>query len=245
MPYYLKTVVIFLVILLALRLMGRKAIAQVSTYDLAVILVMSTVVSEPLVTKDLFTAVYGTFLLAVLYLIAAYLIIKVPLIRRLILPHPVPLIVKGRLDQVAIARTKLTVEELLSHTREQGHSGPQEIEWAVMEPTGRISFLPKASARPTKPPDFQLQPNDPTIPLTLIIGGVLNGPALHHVGRDEEWLQRLLKAKQLELKRVLLAQLDEKGDLWLYLAKPRKCKRIKGVLKVEPSLFTEPFIGRT
>lgn len=241
MLYVLKVLLVYVAILLGFRLIGTKAIAQLSNYDLAVLLVLSKVVTEPLLTKEVPVAIYGGFLLVGFYLLTAYGVLKSPLIQRAVLPKPIILVARGRMDQPALSKAKLSVQEFMTMTRHHGYTGPHEIEWAILEPDGHVSFIPKTAKRPIQPPDLYLQRPEPTLPLEVVVDGRLQCRVIERIGKTEDWLRGLLAGQRVVLQRVALALLDDKGTLWLYLARPTEFLWLSGMIQVEPKMFDVPF----
>ena len=95
----------------------------------------------------------------------------------------------------SLQRAAIDVNEFLGQARVAGYFDPNEIETAILETNGQISFLPKSCSRPLTPDDMQLHPDAASTWYDLIIDGHLMQDNLKAAGRDERWLNARLHAQ--------------------------------------------------
>lgn len=98
-----------------------------------------------------------------------------------------------------------------------GYFNISEIETAILEPNGKISFLPKSSNRPATPDDLDINPSPATIDVNIIIDGRILYENLKNSGHDEMWLQKELVSQGFEKpEEVFLATIDNENNLCVY-----------------------------
>jgi uncharacterized membrane protein YcaP (DUF421 family) len=139
-----RTLIIYLVILVGLRLSGKREIGQMTVFDLVVLLLISNAVQNAMVGPD--TSLLGGILAALVLLVANALIARLrltwPGLRRLVEGTPTLLVLHGKVVPEHMRREGIDSESLLAALREHGVSTIDEVEMAVLEIDGSISVVP-------------------------------------------------------------------------------------------------------
>lgn len=138
-----KSVAVYLFILVAIRLFGKKELAQLSIIDLVFILLISNSVQNAMVGPDTsliggLAAATGLFLINYLFKFLNY---RFPAFGKAIQGEAIMLIYEGKLLSDNLARVRLTIEELEAAAREHGVESLEDVNLAVMEADGNISIL--------------------------------------------------------------------------------------------------------
>jgi len=140
----LRTAVIYLVILIGLRLAGKREIGQMTVFDLVVLLLIANAVQNAMLGPD--TSLAGGILAAVVLLVlnavVARLRLRWPLLRRLVEGSPTLLVLRGEVITDHLRREGLDQETLEAALREHGVADLSEVEMAVLEIDGSISVVP-------------------------------------------------------------------------------------------------------
>ncbi|MFC7395286.1 DUF421 domain-containing protein [Scopulibacillus cellulosilyticus] len=213
--YIWTPIAVFVLGYILLRLMGKKAVSEMTGFELLSVLILGTAITEPIVTKRLGIASYYSVAIAVLYLIFT----RLGLVNRLkgiLSPSPTVLIRGGEIDEKGLKKEKLTVQELLENLRIQGYSQTSDIEMATMETVGRISFLPKSNVRPVQPNDFPLVTKPTFINIPIVIDGTIIDHNLKYLDLDRNWLLSQLNIHNLgedDIKDITLATYNQEGTL--------------------------------
>ena len=109
--------------------------------------------------------------------------------------------------------------------RTNGYFNLNDIQTAILEPNGRISFLPKPLKRPATPEDLNLSPSPENILYNIILDGVLLKENLEKSGNNSNWLENNLKKQGInDLKKVFLATCDNQNNLSVYIKFDKKNK---------------------
>jgi len=140
-----RAVAVYVFMLLAIRLFGKKELSQLSVADLVLILLISNAVQNAMVGPD--TSLWGGLAAALVLFVLNYLLklamYKSPKVKELIEGEPVLLIYKGNIHEKNMAKEKITTDELQAVVREHGVSRVEDVELAMLEVDGNISVLSK------------------------------------------------------------------------------------------------------
>ncbi|HBF37137.1 MAG TPA: DUF421 domain-containing protein [Firmicutes bacterium] len=138
-----SSVVIYLFIIIAIRLFGKKELSQLSIVDLVLILLISNAVQNAMVGQD--TTLTGGLIAATALFLTNFLLKfifnRFPRFGRLVQGEALLLIYKGKLNEANIKKAKITMDELRESIREHGVATLEEVDLAVMEMDGNVSIL--------------------------------------------------------------------------------------------------------
>ena len=143
MDLVVRTVVVFLLILVVTRAVGRRELSSLEPFDLILLIVIGDLVQQGVTQSD--QSLTGTVIvistLSVLTVATAYLSFRVRPLRPLMEGDPVVLIADGRLIERNLRSQRMTVEEVRAEARQSQIGSLEEVSWAILESNGRISFL--------------------------------------------------------------------------------------------------------
>lgn len=228
MQYLITPLIIIISAYIVLRLYGKKAVAQMSGFDLIIVIMLGTIISGPLVVKQLGTTLWYITVISSVYIGYSYLALNNKL-RWVAHPSPSVLIRNGDIDENELRRNRLTVDELIQNLRSKGYTKISDVELAVLESDGLFSVIPKSSARPIQlsdiiktPSGLDVQPQPSFIPIPLIMEGQVIEHNLKYTGKDREWLMKQLLPYGIQeesLNKVTLATLDSQGRVLVDIEK--------------------------
>ena len=214
---FFRTVLLYALLILGLRLTGKRQIGQLEPIEFVLMMLLSDLASVPM--QD-----FGLPLLQGIVPIATLLALSTLLsgvsllsirFRSLICGEPTLIVRDGILQQSAMKRSRLTLDEVLEELRVQGVSSLADVKYAVLETSGQLSVLPRADCQPVTPRQLSLQPEDPqTLPIVVISDGRLLRRSMERLGLDDGWLQaRLRDAGVRSPREVFLLSVDEAGSV--------------------------------
>lgn len=141
----IRAVVIYLFVILAIRLFGKKELAQLSVIDLVFILLISNSVQASMVGGD--TTLWGGMIAATALFVVNYLLklllFKSKTMSEIVQGKPLMLIYRGEVIHAHLSQAKITMEELEAAVREHGVESVRNIDLAILEVDGNISVLSK------------------------------------------------------------------------------------------------------
>lgn len=215
-----RLLVTILVLLFLARLYGPKQIAQMNFYDYVIGITAGSLAGS--ITIDNSVSLLNGLLAITLYLLSgifmSWLARKNMVLRRFLSGEPIMLIAQGKIQWQGLKRARMNINELLSNLRYGGYFDIAEIDYAVLEPTGKLSVQAKGFARPPKTADLNVSAPDTPLLANVIIDGMILHDNLTAFHKDEPWLLHELKSQGvLDKNAVGLATLNEQGTLAVYL----------------------------
>ncbi len=210
----LRTVLIYLFVLGGVRLMGKRQIGQLQPFELVVMMLLSDLAAVPMQDTS-FPLVSGLIplvtVLALEVLLSA-LVMTRHRIRRFITGNPMALIKNGVIDQQMLHRVNFTLDDLLESMRLQGYSDPSELDFAILETNGDVSFFPK-----TETPDGIFIP--------LLCDGEVLSDNLQFYGYNRSWLDKQLKDRKLSPGNVFLLSANRSGHIFGVFKEKQQAKK--------------------
>ena len=214
---FCRTVILYFLLMVGLRLMGKRQIGELEPSELVLTLIISDLASVPMQDFGI-PLVHGIFpivTLLCLSMLLSFFSLKSIRFRAIVCGQPTVIIREGRVLQQNMARNRFTVDELFEQLRSQGYSDLSSIKYAILETSGQVSILPYTKASPVTPQVMNLEvPDDVTLPVLLINDGHVMTDNLRASGYDRKWLDRQLSDRRLTSPRqVFLLTVDESGGV--------------------------------
>ena len=216
MTAFARTVILYLLIMVGLRLMGKRQIGELEPSELVLTMMISDLATVPMQDFGipLLAGVVPILTLLSLSMLVSQLSLRSVRFRGLVCGTPSILIREGKLQQQAMRKNRFTLDELLEELRQQGYSSLDDVKYAVLENSGELSILPWARCAPATPEQLGLKvEEDVTLPIVLINDGRVLRKNLALCGKDEAWLKKTLSEQGIPSPaQVFLLTLDEKGS---------------------------------
>ena len=215
---YLRTLVLYLVLILAVRLMGKRQIGEMEPAEFVVTMLVANLAAIPM--QDGAIPLYSGLvpILTVLGLelvLSGITLTSVP-IRRLLCGKPVILIDNGKILQENLRKTRITLDELTGHLREKDVLDIHTVQFAILETNGNLSVFPYPREKPASAKDAGVEAGKQYLPVTIIEDGYLSKENLALAGKDENWLKKALKQQNAEVSDTFLLTVDAQDHVqWL------------------------------
>ena len=186
---FVRTLILYVIIVVTIRLMGKRQVGELDPTELVAAILISDLAAVPMqdIGIPLLSGVIPILTLLALELISAELSLRSIRFRSLLCGNPVFLIKDGKIDQKAMAATKLSLDELSQCLRENGISDIETVKFAILETSGRLStflypeYAPLTAAQEKAHTDLE-------IPLPVISDGTVLSKNLSILGWDRRWL---------------------------------------------------------
>ncbi|WML47597.1 DUF421 domain-containing protein [Neobacillus sp. PS3-34] len=214
METFYHAIVIFIAGYLYLRITGKKAVAQMHTFDLLYILILTNIISTPLEANKMGKALIYAGIIVILYKIFVRLSLNNKL-RWILYESPTVLIHNGDIDRKGLKKVRMPMNELLSQLRVQGYTDTQNIAIALMEGSGSISVIPKSDYRPVQPTDLNLKVKKEYVPIPLIMDGQILDHNLKYLQLDRGWLLNEVDKMGKTVEKIMLATFLENRKLYI------------------------------
>lgn len=184
-----RSVILYIMSLLAMRLMGQREVGQLQPYELVVVIMIAELASTPMggVGIPILYGILPMLALVVCHGFIAFFCMKSPRLRALVSGQPMVIMREGVICVKQLRRAALDLNDLLEAVRQAGFMDISEVDTAVLEPGGRISVFPKASKRPATPEDLHIAPAPEHLALPLVMDGHVHEDNLARAGLTEAW----------------------------------------------------------
>ena len=195
-----KTILIYFIILIILRFMGKREVGQLSLFDFAVLLLIADVSAITLDEKvSILYCIIPIVILTLIQKILAILALKINFIRKLVDGKNSLIIYDGKLNIKEMKKQNYNVEDLLIQIRLKDVKSLNEIKHLYLETSGKVSFVKK---------DNYIDDDDSYFP--IIISGEIQKDNLQLLHLTKEWINKEIQSKGYVLKSVYYACLVNK-----------------------------------
>lgn len=196
-----KCFIFYFVIILALRLMGKREVGELSIFDIVIYLVMSELLALSIAeaNESIFTSLVPIFTLALLQIVVSWVLLKSKKARDVFDGKCAIIIHNGHINQATMRKERYSMDDLLTQLRDKDISSPDEVAFAVLENSGSLSVIAKHKCKVKHP-------------CPLISDGLVNQETLRDLSLDEAWLQHSLIQEGVEkIDDVFLCLLQKDG----------------------------------
>ena len=215
---YLRTAFLYLVLVLSIRMMGKRQIGQMEASEFVVTMLVANLASIPMQDGaiPLYSGLVPILVVLGMELSLSGAILRSVRVRRLFCGKPVILIDNGKVLQDNLGKTRVTLDELMSHLRQKDVLDVAQVQFAILETDGNLSVFPYPDHRPASARDAGISPNKQHMPITIIEDGYVSRENLEKAGKDERWLRRYLREKGSCQQDTFLMTVDDSDHIyWL------------------------------
>lgn len=213
----LRTVILYFVVFIVMRIMGKRQIGQLQPYELAVAIMISALAAIPMedISIPLSNSIVPILILLSFQVMVSILSVKSGPARALLCGKPSIVIENGKIIESELSNLRVNINDLLEQLRLAGYPNLSDVEFAILETNGQLSVLPKSQKRPLCPEDINIPTNYEGLCYSLILDGKVDSQNLKSVGLTEKWLRNELNKFGIDdVKDVFLASLDTNGTLF-------------------------------
>ena len=217
---YLRTAVLYLVLILSIRLMGKRQIGQMEASEFVVTMLVANLASIPMQDGaiPLYSGLVPILTVLGMELVLSGLILHSVFIRRLFCGKPVILINNGKILRENLRRTRVTLDELMGHLRQKDVLDIRTVQYAILETDGSLSVFPYPKERPATAKEAGIRAARQYLPVTIIEDGYVFTKNLEFSRKNTDWLQQVLKNQGATAEDTLLLTVDD-GDNVVWLGK--------------------------
>lgn len=201
-----RTILFYIIITLLYRFMGKREVGQLGIVDLIVSILIAELAAMSIDNRDenIFLSIIPIIALVIIQVVMSYISLKNAKIRDAFDGTPSIMINRGVINFKEMVKQRYNIDDLLTQLREQQIRSIEEVDYAVLESSGKLSVFPKQN---NQFGDY---------PLPLILDGVIQKETLTQIKKTEKWITNALKDEHVEIENVFYAFYKDKS---LYIIK--------------------------
>ena len=214
-----RTILVLVILFFITKMMGKKQISELNFFDYVVGITIGSIAADISldIEKDMIAGIAALFIYGFISYIISFVSIKSILARRFFIGVPTVLVEKGKIIESGLKKSKIDVNDLLMEARENGYFNLDEIDYALMEVNGNISFLPKEKEKPVTKRDMKIKCSNEGLTVNAIIDSKYMVNNMTVINKDKEWLDHELKVNGYDnYDNILLATIDNNYKVTIY-----------------------------
>lgn len=214
-----RTILVLIILFFITKMMGKKQISELNFFDYVVGITIGSIAADISldIEKNMIAGIVALFIYGFISYIISFVSIKSILARRFFIGVPTVLVEKGKIIESGLKKSKIDVNDLLMEARENGYFNLDEIDYALMEVNGNISFLPKEKEKPVTKRDMKIKCSNEGLTVNAIIDSKYMVNNMKAINKDKEWLDHELKVNGYDnYDNILLATIDNNYKVTIY-----------------------------
>lgn len=221
---FIRAVLLYLLVIFCMRLMGKRQLGELQPSELVTTILISNIAALPIEDTNIPMILGAVPILALVMFefVVSELSLKSRKVRKFFSGNPVVVIKDGVINQKQLKKLRFSVDDLMEALRGNGVFDISEVNYAIVETTGQVSVLQKFSAQTVTAAMLSLTGEEKKPPLVVISDGEVIESALPIYGFSADWLERKLKARNLEARDIFLMTIDQDGNDYVVLKNETK-----------------------
>ena len=209
---FFRAIVLYIIVLIVMRLMGKREIGQLQPFELAISIMIADLAATPMAESGvpITNGIMPILGLLVMHLIISMINIKSRKAREIICGKPSLLIFRGKIDQKILKKERFTINELEERLRDNNIFNIGDVEYAILETSGQVTVIPKPNKKTVTPADLNIEAKYEGIPYDLVVDGKVEYENLKKIGKDYIWLKKQTEKFGIKPEDALIVTID--GD---------------------------------
>ncbi len=218
MVVFFRTLVLYIVVVTVMRIMGKRQIGELQPFELVIAIMLSELASVPMQDTGipLIHGLIPILTLMFLEIFLSYITLKSRKLRKLVCGTASVLIQHGKVLEEELRSQRFNLDDLMEELRLSGYLNISDIEYAILENSGKLSIIPKSEKSPITCKDLNLSKQEEKLPVALVLDGEISYNNLKYLGKDTKWLLEKLKENNISrIEDAFIAMLDSSGNLFV------------------------------
>ena len=215
---YFRTLFLYLVLIFAVRLMGKRQIGEMEPAEFVVTMLVANLAAIPMQDGaiPLYSGLVPILTVLGMELVLSGLILRSVRLRQLLCGKPVILIDNGKILQENLKSARINLDELTGQLRAKDVLDIRTVQFAILETSGDLSVFPYPKEKPASAKDAGVQATGQHLPVTVVEDGYLSRENLERAKKDEKWLEKVLSQHNCGIQDTFLLTVDESDQVvWL------------------------------
>jgi uncharacterized membrane protein YcaP (DUF421 family) len=213
----LRAIILYIIILIVLRLMGKRQLGEMQPFEFVITLIIADLTCIPMadISIPILHGIIPLLTLVLLHFMVSLLSRKSITMRKVFNGKPIIVIDPNGIRYEALKSLNMTLNDLCEGLRACEYFSFDEVAYAIVETNGNLSVLAKSSAKPATAEDAKIKTDESTLSVILINDGKVLPENLQYAGVDENFVNKLLKDNDVKSpKDMLVLTLDKLGSVY-------------------------------
>lgn len=218
MVVFIRTLVLYTAVVAVMRIMGKRQIGELQPFELVIAIMLSELAAVPMqeTGTPLIHGLIPILTLMFLEIFLSYVTLKSRGFRKLVCGTASILIQHGQVVEEELRSQRFNLDDLMEELRLSGYLNISDIEYAILENSGKLSIIPKSANSPVTRKDLNLSQTEEMLPIALVLDGELNDSNLKYIGQDRDWLLGKLSEYSInKIEDAFIAMLDSNGKFFV------------------------------
>ena len=214
---FVRTLILLPMVVIAVRIMGKRQIGQLQPAELVVTILLSEIVATPMQDNDIpmMNTLIAVMVLVSLEILMSVVSMKSLRVRSLLQGNSLILIRNGVIDKSQMKRLRYTLDDLLEALRQKDVFDISDVQYAIAETDGALSVLLKPEKRNVTLSDMKIPTADNGLSCVVVMDGQIIRSDFKDCGMTEEKLKRLIEKTGQSLDNIFLLTTDKSGNYFL------------------------------
>lgn len=214
---FIRATLLYGLIMFCIRLMGKRQLGELQPSELVITILLSNIASLPIEDTSI-PLILGAVPLLVLVgceLFTSYISLKSKKFRSFVSGSPVIVIRDGIINQDELRKLRFSIDDLMEIVRQSSIFDIRDVQYAIVETTGKISILPKFKAQTVTAEMLNLDSEEDIPPVVIISDGELLESAVRACNIEKEWVFKTIAKHNYAVKDVFLMTCDNTKDYYI------------------------------
>ncbi len=213
---FVRAIFLYILVLIVMRFMGKREISQLQPFELVISIMIADLSTTPMSDTGI-PILYGIIPilgLLMMHILIAIFNLKSIRFREIMCGKPRILIFRGKIDEEALIKENVTINELEERLRINNVFNLEDVEYAILETSGQITVIQKPNKRTTTPEDFGMEPEYVGISYDLVIDGKVMTENLQKLGKNYKWLEKQTEKFHMRPEDALVVVISGNGSIF-------------------------------
>ena len=213
---FFRSIVLYVLVLIVMRLMGKREIGQLQPFELAIAIMIADLASIPMteIGIPIYYGIVPILGLLMMHMFISFLNMKSIKAREILCGRPSILIYRGKIIEQELKKQRFTINELEERLRGNDVFNIGDVEYAILETSGQVTVIQKPEKRNVTPEDLNISPDYEGIPYDLVVDGKVMTENLKELGKNYKWLEKQTEKFNIKPEEALVVTLDAKGQIF-------------------------------
>lgn len=212
---FFRTCILLIVIVIAIRIMGKRQIGQLQPAELVVTILLSEIAATPMQDNDIpmTNTIIAILVLVALEILMSAISMKSVRMRSLLQGNSLVLIREGKIDQKQMRRLRYTLDDLIEALRQKDVFDINDVQYAIAETDGSISVLLKPEKRPVSVEDMGVEKSNKNLFCVTVMDGTVIRSDYADCNMDDKKLKKIIDRAGVDIEDIYLMMVDKNGNV--------------------------------